>query len=105
MLDNSMSLADFETPLSHTTVTGPVDSILASAKSQVWQDTVRGVEHHEDTQQRYFHASQPKVTKKQHRYPTRSKSTRNANTVQPADNGGPTRFVYLRHKGEPTIPV
>ena len=70
ILDNFMSLADFETPLSHTTMPGPVDSIPASTKSQVWQDTVRGVENHEDTQHDHFHTSQPKVTKKQHQYPT-----------------------------------
>ena len=31
------------------------------------------VEHQEDIQQRYFNSYQPKVPKKQHRYPTRSK--------------------------------
>ena len=62
ILDDFMSLAGFDTPLSHTTLLDPVNSIPASTKSQVWQDTERGVEHHEDTQQRHFHSSQPKVT-------------------------------------------
>ena len=33
------------------------------------------------------------------------KSTRSANTVQTANNGEPTKFVYLRDKGELTILV
>ena len=49
MLDDFMSLANFETPLAHTTSPDPVDSIPASTKSQVWQDTIRGVEDHKDT--------------------------------------------------------
>ena len=44
ILDNFMSLADFETPLYHTTMPGPVDSIPASTKSQVCQEIVRGIE-------------------------------------------------------------
>ena len=35
ILDNFMSLADFETPLSHTTMLGPANSIPVSTKSQV----------------------------------------------------------------------
>ena len=57
ILGDFMSLADFKIPLSHTTLPGPVDLIPASTKSQVWQETVRGVENHEDTQQRHFCSS------------------------------------------------
>ena len=35
VLDDFMSLADFETPLSHTTSPSSVDSVPASTKSQV----------------------------------------------------------------------
>ena len=37
MLDELMTLADFETPLSHLDEKGLVDSILASTKSKTWQ--------------------------------------------------------------------
>ena len=57
LIDNFISLANFKTPLSHTTLPDPVGSIPASTKSQVWQETVRGVENHEDTQQQHFHSS------------------------------------------------
>ena len=50
VLDDFMSLVDFETPLSHTTLPSPVESLPASTKSQVWPETVQGVEHHEDIQ-------------------------------------------------------
>ena len=54
ILDNFMSLADFDTPLSHTTMPGLVDSIPTITKSKVWQDIERGsvstVEHHKNTQ-------------------------------------------------------
>ena len=105
VLDDFISLADFDTPLSHVTSPSPVDSIPANTKSQVWQETVQASENHEDTQQRHFHSSQPKGTKQNHRYQTRSKSSRSANTIQTADNGEPTKFVYLRDKGEKYIPV
>ena len=95
-----MSLADFETPLSYTIKSGPVNSIPASTKSQAWQDIKHGLEHHEDSQQRHFHPHQPKKTAKQHQYPTQSKSTRSTNTAQTDDNGEPTKFVYLRDDGE-----
>ena len=104
ILDNFMSLADFETPLYHTTMPGPVDSIPASTKSQVWQEIVRGVENHDDTQQRYFHSSQPKINTRPHQYPTRSKS-RQVNVASTTDNREPTKFVYLRDDGETTTPV
>ena len=58
-----MSLADLEMPLFNITLPGPVDYIPASTKSQVWQETVRDVEHHEDTQQRNFHTKQPNTPK------------------------------------------
>ena len=41
ILDDFLSLADFEIPISHTTKSGPVDSIPASTKSQAWQDIER----------------------------------------------------------------
>ena len=37
-LDNFMSLVDFDTPLSHTTKLGPVDSIPVNTKPKTWQD-------------------------------------------------------------------
>ena len=49
LLDDFMSLADFKTPLSHTTRPGPVNSIQASTKSKAWKDVERGVEPHENT--------------------------------------------------------
>ena len=85
ILDEMMSTADFETPLS----TGdPVDSIPASTKFKTWQKMEQDnqLEHQEDVQQRYFHSSQPKSTvNKQHRYPTRSKTS--ANKVKTALEG------------------
>ena len=60
LLDDLMSLANFNAPLSHTTKTSPVDYIPASKISQTWQDIKRGVEHNKDTQQRHFHSIQSK---------------------------------------------
>ena len=60
LLDDFMSLADFDTPLSHATKLSLVDSIPASTKLETWQDIERGEKHHEDTQQCYFQSSQPK---------------------------------------------
>ena len=50
ILDEFMSLADFDTPFSRSSEKGPVDSVPASTKSQTWQDIERGDEHHEYTQ-------------------------------------------------------
>ena len=49
LLDDFMSLADFNTPFLHTTRLGPVGSIPACIKFRTWQDIERGSEHHEDT--------------------------------------------------------
>ena len=49
LLDDFMSLANFETPLS---TSSPVDTIPDSIKSKVWQDIERGIisgEHNEDS--------------------------------------------------------
>ena len=107
LLDDFMSLADFATPIS---ASSPTKSIPDSTKSKLWQDVEQGIihgENHEDSQQRHFHSDQPKVIRKKHRYPTRSKSRRSANTVETTteDDGEPTKFIYLRDKGEKTIPV
>ena len=78
-----MSTADFETPLSSV---NPVDSIPASTKSKTWQEMEkdRHKEHQEDVQQRYFHSDQPKSTpNKQHRHPTRSKTSANEAMAAP----------------------
>ena len=61
VLDDFMSLADFDTPFSHVTSPSPIDSIPASTKSQVWQETIRDVEHYEDTQQRHFILLSPRL--------------------------------------------
>ena len=68
MLDEMMTLADFETPLLHLEKKDPVDLIPESTKSKTWQDLERckQVEHQEDLQQRHYHSSQPKFTKQQH---------------------------------------
>ena len=82
-----MSLANFETPLSPSS---PIDTIPDSTKSKLWQDVERGIihgEHHEDSQHRHFHHSQPKVKARQHKYPTQSKSRRTANNVETTDDG------------------
>ena len=50
LLDNFMSLADFDTPLLYTMKLGPVDCIPACTTSKTWQDIKRGEEHHENTQ-------------------------------------------------------
>ena len=64
ILDDFISVADFEMPLS--SVQGPVNSIPDSTKSRVWQETLQEVEHHEDIQQRHFHSSHPKFNKQVH---------------------------------------
>ena len=117
ILDDFMQLANFETSLSPSS---PIDTIPESTKSKLWQDVERGIipgEHHEDLQLRHFHSSQPTVKARQHQYPTRSKSTRSVNTVETtnhgepvqndntADDGEPTKFIYIRDKGEKPIPV
>ena len=59
ILDDFMSLANFEKPFSPSS---PIDTIPDSSKSRLWQDVERGIipgEHHEDSQQRHFHHSQP----------------------------------------------
>ena len=101
-----MLLADFTTPLSP--IINPIDSMPDSSKSKSWQDVENAIihwEHIEDSQQRHFHPSQPKVIKQDHRYPTRSKKKRSASAVDIDDDKEPTKFVYLRDKGETTIPV
>ena len=100
-----MSLADFTTPLSP--IIDPIESIPDSSKSKSWQDVENGIihgEHIEDSQQRHFHSSQPKAIKPDHRYPTRSRKKRSVSAVD-VDDTEPTKFVYLRDKGETTIPV
>ena len=55
------------------------------------------LENQEDVHQRYFPSSQPKSTvNKQHRYPTRSKTS--ANEAKRAPEG--KEFVFLRDKRE-----
>ena len=83
MLDEMMTTADFETPLSNV---DPVNLIPASTKSKTWQEMEqdRQLEHQEDAQQRYFHSYQPKSTaNKQHQYPTRSKTSANEAKMAP----------------------
>ena len=80
MLDELMTLVDFETPLSNVDMVDPVDSIPASTKSKTWQEIEqdRQLEHQEDVQQRYFHSYQLKATEnKQHKYATRPKTLAN----------------------------
>ena len=101
ILDEMMSATDFGTPLSSV---DPVDSILVSTKSKTWQEMGKDgyKEHQEDVQQRYFQSEQPKSTaNKQHRYPTRSKTSANEATTAPEEN----EFVFLRDKGEKITPV
>ena len=115
LLNDFISLANFETPL---TPSSPIDIILDTTKSKLWQDVERGInrgiEHNEYIQQRLLHSSQPKINTCLYCYPTRSKSTRSANTVQTDDNGKlvqtdnngePTKFVYLKDDGERPTPV
>ena len=83
ILDETMSTADFETPLSRGDL---VDSIPASTKSRTWKKMEEDSyeEHEEDVQQRYSHSDQPKSTaNKQHPYLTRSKTSTNEATTAP----------------------
>ena len=101
MLDEMMSTADYETPLSNV---DPVDSIPANRKAKTWQEMEQDnqLEHQEDAQQSYFYSYQPKsTTNKQYRYPTRSKTS--ANEMKTAPEG--KEFVFLRDKGEKITPV
>ena len=52
MLDEMMTSANFETPLSNVNMVDPVDSIPASTKSKIWQETEQDgkLEHQEDIQ-------------------------------------------------------
>ena len=61
VLDEMISTADFETPLSNVNL---VDLISASTKSKTWQEMEQDTQlkHQEDVQQRYFHSYQPKST-------------------------------------------
>ena len=101
MLDEIMTTADFETPLSNI---DPVDLIPANTKFKTWQEMEQDnqLEHQKDVQQRYFHSYQPKSTaNKQHRYPTRFKTS--ANAAKTAQEG--KECVFLRDKGEKITPV
>ena len=106
MLDEMMTMADFDTPFSDDNKKDPVDSIPASTKSKTWQEMERSkqVEHQEDVQQRYFNSYQPNFPKQQHQYPTRSKTSVNeAETTSEPTAGATTKdkeFVFLRDKGE-----
>ena len=60
------------------------------------------VEHQEDVQQRYFQSEEPKsMDAKQHRYPTRSKTSANEATTAPEG----IEFVFFRDKGEKITPI
>ena len=54
LLDEFMSLADFERCFSRVREKNLVVSIPLSTKSKTWQDIERGKDHHDDTQERYF---------------------------------------------------
>ena len=104
MFDDFVLLAYFETPLSQRDEKDPVDSILASTKSKIWQEIEKdGQEkNHEDTQQRHFYSHQPKCNRQQHQYPIRSKNKEANEAEMSAEN---TEFVYLRGDGEHITPV
>ena len=58
MVDEFMSLTDFETAITQLAEKELIDSIPASTKSKTWQEMERGKQegHHDDTQQHYFHS-------------------------------------------------
>ena len=96
MLDEMMSTADFETPLSNV---DPVDLIPASTKSKTWQEMEQDnqLEHQEDVEQHYFHSNQPKSTvNKKHRYLTRSKTSANEAKTAPEEK----KCLSQRQRGE-----
>ena len=111
MLDELMTIADLNIPLSHLNENDLVDLILVSTKSKTWQDMERSkhTEHQEDLQQRYFYSSQPKLLQQQHQYPTRSKTAVNEAEITIGLVGTTTKFkefVFFRDKGEKvTTPV
>ena len=106
MLDEMMTLADFDTPYSDVNKKDPVDLIPAGTKSKTWQEMEQSkqVEHQEDVQQRYFNSYQPKFPKQQHRCPTRSRNAANEieTTVEKEEKPtvGDKEFVFLRDNGE-----
>ena len=104
MLDELITLTDFETPLSHLDEKDPVVLIPASTKSKTWRNMERSkqIEHQEDIQQRHFYSSYPKSTKnKQHQCPTRSKTAVNEVEIIAEDK----EIVLLRDKWEKVTPI
>ena len=86
MLDEMMTLADFETPFPDVDMEDPASLIPASTKSKTWQEIekYKQVEHQKNIQQRYFYSNQPKSTANvQHQYPTRSKNSANEAKTTP----------------------
>mmetsp|Transcript_834 Transcript_834/g.967 ORF Transcript_834/g.967 Transcript_834/m.967 type:complete len:170 (-) Transcript_834:104-613(-) len=66
MLDEMMSTANFETPISSYKKKIPVDSIPLTTDTLNWREMERSkqVEHQEDVQQKYFNSHQPFFSKK-----------------------------------------
>ena len=109
MLDEMMTMADFNTPFSDVNKKDPFDLIPASTKSKTWQEIKRSkqVEQQEDVQQCYFHSYHPNFPKQQLRYPTRSKTAVNeAETTSETTAGATTKdkknCPSQRQRGEGT---
>ena len=106
--------ADFKTPVSSTSKEVPPFSLPPTTDAMNWRKMERSKqaeyqddllqrhyfgqqEHPEDVQQRHFNSHQPKVSKRQHRYPTRSKQVANEAETAPKKV---KEFVFLKDKGE-----
>ena len=111
-----MKTADFETTFSSDKKKVPVKSIPSTTDTMNWremeqskqaeyQDHLQGQyhEHPEDVQQRHFNSQQPTFSKRQHRYPTRSKQVAYEVQTMSENEETPTvpgkEFVFLRDKG------
>ena len=122
-LEGLMKGADFEAPFSSDRKKVPVEAIPSSTDTMNWREMERSKqaeyqdhlkeqyhENLEDVQQRYFQSQQPTFSKRQHRYPTRSKQvayevetvseTEATPTAPYLPPGEGKEFVFLRDKGE-----
>ena len=105
MLDEMMTAADFKTPVSSDKKKVPVDSIPSTTDTKNWREMERSKQveyqenlqqqyygHPEDVQQRHFNSHQPTFSKRQHRFPTRSKQAAyEAETVTEDDATAPIK--------------